>query len=137
MVSNAAESYPFDVFKRHCASHMVLDLLSGKWTYLTVTALRQGRMRNAALARKIEGISPKMLSQTLRGLEHDGLVLRTVHAEVPPRVEYELTPLGEELAGLMDQICIWAQNHVPDILISRAANGDAEAQARLAAARVS
>ncbi|MCA0921865.1 winged helix-turn-helix transcriptional regulator [Pseudooceanicola nanhaiensis] len=134
MVTNATEGYTFDVFKRHCASHMVLDLLSGKWTYLTVTALRQGRMRNAELARKIEGISPKMLSQTLRGLEHDGLVSRTVHAEVPPRVDYELTALGEELAGLMDQICIWAQNHVPEILTHRAANGDPEAQERLAAA---
>jgi DNA-binding HxlR family transcriptional regulator len=112
----------YDSFRRLCPSHAVLETLSGKWTYLIVGALRRGTLRNAELARKIEGISPKMLSQTLRSLERDGLVIRTVFAEVPPRVEYALTELGEELAVLMDHIRLWAEAHVPQIQAARAIN---------------
>jgi DNA-binding HxlR family transcriptional regulator len=120
MYSTCNQPYSYDTFMRTCPSHQVLETLSGKWTYLIVAALRPGRMRNAELARKIEGISPKMLAQTLRMLERDGLVTRTIYAEVPPRVDYQLTPLGEELARLMDQIRIWAETHVPQITAARA-----------------
>jgi DNA-binding HxlR family transcriptional regulator len=120
MYSKADGTFSYSVFMRDCPSHQVLETLSGKWTYLIVAALRQGRMRNAALARKIEGISPKMLAQTLRMLERDGLVTRTIYAEVPPRVDYALTPLGVELARLMDQIRTWAETHVPEIAAARA-----------------
>ncbi|GGE19370.1 transcriptional regulator [Primorskyibacter flagellatus] len=130
MDSYDLDSISFDVFRRDCASHTVLDMLSGKWTYLIVRALTRGRMRNSELARKIEGISPKMLSQTLRELERDGLVVRRVHAEVPPRVDYALTPLGEELAGLMGQICDWAERHVPEVLRARLNHGMTEEEAR-------
>ncbi|MGI3168650.1 winged helix-turn-helix transcriptional regulator [Pseudooceanicola sp. C21-150M6] len=123
MDSNALRSISYDVFRKTCASHTVLEMLAGKWTYLIVCALLPGRLRNSELAKKIEGISPKMLSQTLRELERDGLLTRTVHPEVPPRVEYELTPLGEELGRLMRTICSWAEAHVPDILEARIANG--------------
>ena len=85
-----------------------------------VVALVQGRMRNAQLQRRVEGISPKMLAQSLRELERDGLVAREVFPEVPPRVEYELTPLGMELASLMDHIRRWAEAHVPQIEAARA-----------------
>jgi DNA-binding HxlR family transcriptional regulator len=114
----------YDAFRRTCPSHAVLETLSGKWTYLIVVALRRGTMRNSDLARLIEGISPKMLSQTLRTLERDGLVTRTVFPEVPPRVEYALTPLGHDLAGLMNHIRLWAETHVPQIHAARAARPD-------------
>lgn len=120
MYSGTNCSLTYSVFMRECPSHQVLETLSGKWTYLIVAALRPGRMRNAQLQRKIEGISPKMLAQTLRTLERDGLVIRTVYAEVPPRVDYILTPLGENLAGLMDHIRTWAETHVPQIEAARA-----------------
>jgi DNA-binding HxlR family transcriptional regulator len=110
----------YDTFRSACPSHAVLETLSGKWTYLIVAALRRGTLRNAELARKIEGISPKMLSQTLRTLERDGLLTRKVFPEVPPRVEYSLTELGRELASLMDQIRLWAEVHVPQIHAARA-----------------
>ena len=95
MYSMEDGSFTYSAFMRDCPSHQVLETLSGKWTYLIVAALRPGRLRNAALARKIEGISPKMLAQTLRTLERDGLVTRTIYAEVPPRVDYLLTPDGK------------------------------------------
>ena len=121
MYSNAKNPYSYDTFKRECPSHAVLETLSGKWTYLIVGALSRATMRNSELARTIEGISPKMLSQTLRELERDGLVERTVFPEVPPRVEYSLTELGRELATLMNHIRLWAEEHVPQIEAARAA----------------
>ncbi|MBN9271159.1 MAG: helix-turn-helix transcriptional regulator, partial [Mesorhizobium sp.] len=78
------------------------------------------RMRNGELARKLEGITPKMLTQTLRVLERDGLVRREVFPVIPPRVEYELTGLGRNLAGLLIQIRSWAEEHAPDIKEARA-----------------
>jgi DNA-binding HxlR family transcriptional regulator len=124
MYSNdECSSFSYDAFRRSCPSHAVLDALSGKWTYLILVALRRGTLRNSDIARLIEGISPKMLSQSLRSLERDGLVTRTIHAEVPPRVEYALTPLGQDLAGLMNHIRLWAEAHVPQIHAARAAYG--------------
>nr|WP_245262387.1 helix-turn-helix domain-containing protein [Mesorhizobium sp. WSM3626] len=95
-------------------------MLASKWVYLVVCALRNGRQRNGALARKLEGITPKMLTQTLRVLERDGLVRREVYPVIPPRVEYELTELGLNLAGLLTQIRSWAEQHAPDIKDARA-----------------
>jgi DNA-binding HxlR family transcriptional regulator len=111
--------FGYDAFRRTCASHAVLETLSGKWTYPVISALRRGVLRNSELARIVEGISPKMLSQTLRELERDGLLRRTVYPEVPPRVEYALTDLGHDLAGLMDHIRRWAETHVPQIEAAR------------------
>ncbi|MBZ9711418.1 helix-turn-helix transcriptional regulator [Mesorhizobium sp. ESP7-2] len=95
-------------------------MLASKWVYLVVCALRKGRQRNGALARKLEGVTPKMLTQTLRVLERDGLVRREVYPVIPPRVEYELTELGQNLAGLLAQIRSWAEQHAPDIKDARA-----------------
>jgi DNA-binding HxlR family transcriptional regulator len=112
-------SLVYDVFQRHCPSHTVLTTLSSKWVYLTVCALRDSTMRHGELTRRLEGISPKMLAQTLRELERDGIVNRRVYAVVPPKVEYSLTPLGDELSGLLSHIRTWAERHAPQILDAR------------------
>jgi len=115
-----ASPFGYDAFQRTCPSHAVLEMLASKWVYLVVCALRRGRMRNGELARKLEGITPKMLTQTLRVLERDGLVRREIFPVIPPRVEYELTELGQNLAGLLNQIRTWSEQHVPDIKDARA-----------------
>jgi len=129
MYSDDCEPYGYDAFRRTCPSHAVLEMLSSKWVYLTVGALRRGRMRHGELARKMEGITPKMLTQTLRTLERDGLVQREVFPVIPPRVEYELTALGHDLAGLLDQIRSWSERHVPDIRSARLAAQEDSKQA--------
>jgi DNA-binding HxlR family transcriptional regulator len=112
--------FGYDAFKRECMSHTVLEMLASKWVYLVVSALRAGRRRHSELQRKIEGVTPKMLTQTLRGLERDGLVRRQVFPVIPPRVEYELTDLGHNLADLLVQIRVWSERHAPDIREARA-----------------
>jgi DNA-binding HxlR family transcriptional regulator len=112
--------FGYDAFKRECMSHTVLEMLASKWVYLLVSALSGGRRRHGELARKVEGITPKMLTQTLRGLERDGLVRREVFPVIPPRVEYELTDLGLNLAELLVQIRVWSERHSPDIHEARA-----------------
>jgi DNA-binding HxlR family transcriptional regulator len=112
--------FGYDAFRRTCPSHTVLEMLASKWVYLVVCALRRGRLRNGELVRKLEGITPKMLTQTLRVLERDGLVKREIFPVIPPRVEYELTELGQNLAGLLDQIRAWSELHAPDIKDARA-----------------
>ena len=96
-------------FSASCMSHTVLEVLASKWVYLVVCALRTATLRHGELARKVEGITPKMLTQTLRELERDGLVPRKIYPVIPPKVEYELTDLGRNLAGLLDQIRRWSE----------------------------
>jgi DNA-binding HxlR family transcriptional regulator len=110
----------YDAFQRNCVSHTILETISSKWVYLVVSVLTRGATRNGELQRRIEDISPKMLSQTLRSLERDGIVMRRVFPVVPPHVEYELTPLGANLAGLLVQIREWSEQNVPQILDARA-----------------
>ncbi|NUS65617.1 MAG: helix-turn-helix transcriptional regulator [Saccharothrix sp.] len=104
-----------DAYLRTCASRAVLDLLANKWVCLVVGALRPGTMRFGELRRRLDGITQKMLTQTLRDLERAGLVHRAVYPSVPPRVEYSLTPLGEDVGGLMDAIRAWSEHHIDDI----------------------
>ncbi|GAA2625205.1 transcriptional regulator [Paractinoplanes durhamensis] len=99
----------------------ILDQICNKWTLLVVATLDQGRLRFKELHRQIPGISQRMLTLTLRNLERDGLVARTVHAEVPPRVEYELTATGRSLLPPALALAGWAIEHVPSIEASRAA----------------
>jgi DNA-binding HxlR family transcriptional regulator len=113
----------------------VLDRLCDKWTLLIVATLNDGRMRFTALQRHIPGISQRMLSLTLRNLERDGLVSRTAFAEVPPRVEYELTPMGETLIAPAMALANWAVEHNPSIEISRAAYEVRKGEARVTDAR--
>ncbi|GAA3594072.1 helix-turn-helix domain-containing protein [Nonomuraea rosea] len=99
----------------------ILDRICNKWTLLVVATLDQGSVRFTDLQRQIPGISQRMLTLTLRNLERDGLVSRTVHAEVPPRVEYALTPTGKSLIPPALALAGWATEHVPHIEASREA----------------
>ncbi|MDR6320860.1 winged helix-turn-helix transcriptional regulator [Actinoplanes couchii] len=93
----------------------ILDQICNKWTLLIVATLEQGTLRFSDLHHRIPGISQRMLTLTLRNLERDGLVSRTIYAEVPPRVEYALTPIGESLIPPALALASWAIDHVPQI----------------------
>ena len=108
-------------YAKDCPSRQILDRIGDTWSVLVVMMLADGPQRYTALSRRIEGVSPKMLTQTLRGLERDGLISRTVHAEVPPRVDYELTDLGRSLLGLVRGLEQWAVTHIDDVLAARRA----------------
>ena len=95
-----------------CPSREILNLIGDKWTTLVIGLLDGHTMRFSELRRQIGGISQKMLTQTLRNPERDGLVERTVYAEVPPRVEYALTPLGETLTKPLNALMAWAETHL-------------------------
>ena len=92
-----------------------LDRISDKWVSLVVSALAPGPLRYSDLGRKIAGVSPKMLTQTLRSLERDGLLTRTVTPSVPVRVDYELTALGQNLAQLLTAVKHWAETHFDEV----------------------
>ncbi len=107
---------PADVYSAKCPTRQVLDHIAGKWTVLVIDALlQQGAMRYTDLSRRIGGVSQKMLTQTLRSLESDGFLTRTVHPTIPPRVEYELTDLGRSLAEPVTALRQWAERNINDI----------------------
>jgi DNA-binding HxlR family transcriptional regulator len=108
-----------NAFVAECPTRDILSRLAEKWTMLTLAALRTGPMRFGGLRRKIEGVSQKMLTKTLRNLEEDGLVSRTVYDEMPLRVEYELTALGQDCAKRVVEIKLWAEANMTDILTAR------------------
>ncbi|MEJ2869841.1 helix-turn-helix domain-containing protein [Actinomycetospora sp. OC33-EN08] len=108
-----------DLYAADCPSRQVLDRIGDRWSVLVVSTLADGTLRHGGIAGRIHGITPKMLTQTLRGLERDGLVHRTVYAEVPPRVEYGLTDLGHDLVGLMRRLEDWAETHIGDVESAR------------------
>jgi DNA-binding HxlR family transcriptional regulator len=108
-----------NAFARDCSSRVVLDRIGDRWTVLVVVALADGRLRFSELRARIEGITPKVMTQTLRALERDGLIIREVFAEVPPRVEYELTDLGRDLLAPIDAVRIWAEQHASRIVQNR------------------
>lgn len=121
----ASTGLPADAFAAACPARLVLDHIAGKWTVLIVDALLETEtMRYTALRHRIEGISQKMLTQTLRGLAADGLVDRTVHPTIPPKVEYTLTPLGRSLAEPLDALRRWAEEHINEVEQARAERGD-------------
>ncbi|KKD04134.1 winged helix-turn-helix transcriptional regulator [Streptomyces sp. WM6386] len=105
----------YDAFIRGCPTNQLLDRLSDKWVSLVVAALSTGPMRYSDLTRKIAGVSPKMLTQTVRALERDGILVRTVTPSVPVRVDYELTPLGHSLAVLLTAVKAWAETHIDEV----------------------
>ena len=107
------------VLDPRCPSRLVLDRIADKWTALTIQILAGGTMRYAALQREIGGISQKMLTQTLRSLERDGLVQRTVHPVVPPKVEYSLTKLGRTLIEPLQGLCRWSEKHLAELEANR------------------
>ncbi len=101
-----------DVYAAMCPCRDMLDLLANKWSALAIGALEDGPQRNGQLKRRLEGISPKVLSQTLKRLEEHGLLTRTVYPEVPARVEYELTELGYSAAGPLKHLRDWVEQNV-------------------------
>ncbi|MFC8345815.1 helix-turn-helix domain-containing protein [Streptomyces sp. NPDC057280] len=105
----------YDAFIKGCPTNQLLDRLSDKWVSLVVSALAGGTMRYSDLGRKLAGVSPKMLTQTLRSLERDGILVRTVTPSVPVRVDYELTPLGHSLALLLSAVKDWAETHIEEV----------------------
>ncbi|WP_103957885.1 winged helix-turn-helix transcriptional regulator [Nonomuraea solani] len=110
-----------EAFLRACKPRTVLDLFTGKWTGLVMGALLDGPRRFNELRRMLDGITQKMLSQTLRTLERDGVITRTVYPTIPPRVDYELTPLGRSAMGVLQAIGGWAGEHADEVIASRLA----------------
>ncbi|WP_432994390.1 winged helix-turn-helix transcriptional regulator [Dactylosporangium sp. CA-233914] len=98
----------------------LLTTIGDKWTLAVVAALVDGEQRFTVIQRRVAGISHRMLTKTLRDLERDGLVARSVHAEVPPRVEYALTPLGRTLLEPVDGLARWVEEHGHTVLRRRA-----------------
>lgn len=107
---------PWDPYAQDCPSRRLLDRIGDRWTVLIVGALDPGPQRFSALAARVDGISQKMLTQTLRSLERDGLVTRTVYPEIPPRVEYELTPLGRSLQVPLRALEEWAIANMSEVV---------------------
>jgi len=117
----------YNVMSATCPSRVVLRRIGARWTVFVVNALEHGPMRFTGLVDRIQGITPKVLTETLRSLEEDGLVSRTVYDENPPHVEYALTDLGRSLLAPLRAVRRWAEEHVPDVLAARAAStGEAE-----------
>jgi DNA-binding HxlR family transcriptional regulator len=112
-----------------CPTRQLLDAVSDKWACLVLGALGEGSKRHSELARRIAGVSQKMLTQTLRMLERDGLVTRTVTPSVPVRVDYELTPLGHSLLPVMVGIKDWAETHMNEVNAARRTNDAAQRSA--------
>ncbi len=102
-----------------CAARDVLDRVGDKWTVHVVALLGTGTMRFTDIRRAVEGISPRMLTVTLRSLERDGLLDRRVYPVIPPRVEYTLTDLGESLLDLVRALIDWSATHTDEILAQR------------------
>src|SRR5436305_4757801 len=111
----------YNAYLATCPARQVLDSLSDKWVTLVLNALADGPKRYSDLGRIVSGVSQKMLTQTLRGLERDGLVTRTLTPSVPVRVDYELTPLGESMLPVVAAIKAWAESHIEEIQSARAA----------------
>ena len=112
-----------DVYTPLCPSRVVLDHLTSRWGVLVLVALLDGTQRFRELARRIGGVSEKMLSQTLQTLEGDGFVLRVAYPEVPPRVEYSLTLLGRESAEHIRGLVDWIEENLPRVERARASSG--------------
>jgi DNA-binding HxlR family transcriptional regulator len=104
------------VFPAGCPSRTVLDHITSKWGVLILLSLSEGEQRWSELRRRAEGISEKMLAQTLKTLERDGLVLRKAQPVIPPHVDYSLTERGYELTGLLVPLVTWAFNNADDII---------------------
>lgn len=104
------------VLSGECPSREILEHLTSKWAVLVLRSLSDGVLRFSELRKRIEGVSEKMLAQTLKTLEQDGFILRTVYPEVPPKVEYQLTFLGAQAAEKLNYLIGWIERSLPEIL---------------------
>jgi DNA-binding HxlR family transcriptional regulator len=117
----AAEKVRYDAFLAACPTRQLLATIGNKWVSLVLAALADGPCRYTQLATRVAGVSQKMLTQTLRMLEHDGLLSRTLTPSVPARVDYALTELGESLLPVMTAIKAWAEEHIDEVHAARRA----------------
>ena len=110
---------PYSVFAKACPSRGTLEHVTGRWGGLTLGALYEGSLRFNELRRRVDGVSEKMLSQTLHALERDGLVHREAQPTNPPRVDYQLTPLGREVAERLLSLIHCVEGRMDDVLAAR------------------
>ncbi|MBO4254513.1 winged helix-turn-helix transcriptional regulator [Streptomyces sp. NPDC002144] len=115
----SAHDLPFNVFAKACPSRGTLEHVTGRWGSLTLGALYEGSLRFNELRRRVDGVSEKMLSQTLHALERDGLVHREAQPTNPPRVDYELTPLGRQVAERLLDLIHLVEGRMNDVLTAR------------------
>ena len=116
----AGQAMTTNVYREACPTRLVLERLADKWVVLILTRLAKGLMRFNQLRREIEGVSQKVLSQTLKNLERDGLIERRAFATVPVTVEYSITPLGLSLADKIAEFARWAEENVQQVLAAQA-----------------
>jgi DNA-binding HxlR family transcriptional regulator len=110
----------FDIYNENCPTRLVLDRIADKWALLILDKLSDGAIRFNGLRRDIQGISQKVLSQVLKGLQRDGLITRTAYPTVPVTVEYALTPLGAKLTEIVIPLAHWAEENMPAIALAQA-----------------
>ncbi|MGC4936425.1 winged helix-turn-helix transcriptional regulator [Kribbella sp. DT2] len=115
-----ADAFQWDT-REDCEVRQILDRIGDKWSLLVIALLDHRSLRFTELKKTIDGISQRMLTVTLRQLERDGLVRRTVHPVVPPRVDYELTPLGVTLHATIQSLVTWTETHQTEVASARAA----------------
>lgn len=116
----------FDVFARACPSRPTLEHLTSRWGILAMAALRDGSLRFNALRRRVDGVSEKMLAQTLQALERDGFVHRAAQATIPPRVDYSLTPVGRQAADKLIDLIEFVEGQMPDVTAAQARYDEAK-----------
>ncbi|CAM2973110.1 HxlR family transcriptional regulator [Williamsia muralis] len=121
MADQVDNSLEADVFARDCSSRETLQDVTGRWGLLVLAALAEGSYRFNALRRRVDGVSERMLSRTLQNLERDGMLTRTVLEAIPPKVEYELTPLGREIAERLHGLIELVQSNMDVVYAARAA----------------
>ncbi len=117
-----------NAYLAYCPSRTVLSAIADKWTCLLVSALSGGPLRFGELRRRLDGITQKSLTQTLRDMERDGMLTRTVYPTIPPKVSYELTDLGRSVIELMAGIKTWSERHADEIVAARARYDDLSRQ---------
>jgi DNA-binding HxlR family transcriptional regulator len=118
--SDPSDQLVTDVFARACPSRRTLESVTSKWGGLALAALAEGGYRFNALRRRVDGVSEKMLAQTLHTLERDGLVRRDVQQTIPPHVEYTLTPLGERVAAKFRELIELVESEMPTVIAAQA-----------------
>ncbi|MBB5342995.1 winged helix-turn-helix transcriptional regulator [Tunturibacter empetritectus] len=115
-----------NLYDPHCPSRVVLDHITSRWGSLVLLTLLDGTQRFSELVRGIGGVSEKMLAQSLKALEADGLVLRTVYPTIPPKVEYSLTSLGSEVAEHIKTLTNWVEDNVSEVMRHRTKHSSLE-----------